>query len=126
MTFISRTKLAESLNDRDNARLRFTVQRWPGSKTREILPGLFLNLITFAIRQLPGMATFSLMMLSLAIGIVFHNTLDTAAWAKQCMTMSLETNIGKLIAKGFRPSLLGAVAFLLIAGFSLMPIKLME
>ena len=51
MTFISRTKLAESLNDRADARLRFTVQRWPGSKTREILPGLFLNLITFAIRH---------------------------------------------------------------------------
>ncbi len=118
MTFISRTKLAESLNDRADARLRFTVQRWPGSKTPEILPDLFLNLIAFAIRQLPGMATFSPMMLSIVIGIAFHTIVG--------MAMGLETNIGKLLAKGFRPSLLGAVAFLLIAGFSLTLIKLME
>jgi uncharacterized membrane protein YadS len=89
MTFISSTKLAESLNDRTDARLRFTVQRWPGRKTREILPGLFLNSITFAIRQLPGMATFSPMILSLTIGIVFHNIVGTAAWAKQGVTFGL-------------------------------------
>ena len=89
MTFISSTKLAESLNDRADARLRSTVQRWPGRKTREILPGLFLNSITFAIRQLPGMATFSPMILSLIIGIVFHNIVGTAAWAKQGVTFSL-------------------------------------
>jgi uncharacterized membrane protein YadS len=89
MTFISSTKLAESLNDRTDARLRSTVQRWPGRKTREILPGLFLNSITFAIRQLPGMATFSPMILSLIIGIVFHNIVGTAAWAKQGVTFSL-------------------------------------
>ena len=89
MTFISSTKLAESLNDRADARLRSTVQRWPGRKRREILPGLFLNSITFAIRQLPGMATFSPMILSLIIGIVFHNIVGTAAWAKQGVTFSL-------------------------------------
>jgi uncharacterized membrane protein YadS len=75
--------------DRADARLRSTVQRWPGRKTREILPGLFLNSITFAIRQLPGMATFSPMILSLIIGIVFHNIVGTAAWAKQGVTFSL-------------------------------------
>jgi uncharacterized membrane protein YadS len=213
MTFISSTKLAESLNDRADARLRSTVQRWPGRKTREILPGLFLNSITFAIRQLPGMATFSPMILSLIIGIVFHNIVGTAAWAKQGVTFSLRwllrgaicllgrqltssqviaiggrglgtiaatllvtfaftedvayaiarvivfgsvamfahpipadgkawivaattfllsialaatgsTNLRKLTAKGFRPALLGAFAFLFIAGFSLTLIKL--
>jgi uncharacterized membrane protein YadS len=38
--------------------------------------------------------------------------------------MGLETDIRKLTAKGFRPALLGALAFLFIAGFSLTLIKL--
>ena len=37
--------------------------------------------------------------------------------------MGLETDIRKLTAKGFRPALLGALAFLFIAGFSLTLIK---
>ena len=118
MTFISITKLAESLNARANARIRSTVQRWPGRTVREILPRLFLNLITLAIRQLPGMATFSPMMLSIVIGIAFHTIVGTA--------MGLETSIGKLMAKGLRPALLGAFAFVLIAGFSLTLIEFME
>jgi uncharacterized membrane protein YadS len=130
MTFISSTRLAVSLNDRASACLRSTVQEWPGRKTRELLLGLFLNLVTFAIRLLPGMATFSPTMLSLIIGILLHNIAGTAAWAKQGMTlglrwpvggavaMGLETNIGRLTVKGFRPFLLGALA-LFIAGFSL-------
>jgi uncharacterized membrane protein YadS len=248
MTFISSTKLAESLNDRAAARLLSTIQRWPGRNTREVLPGLFLNWViagaAFAIRQLPGMATFSPMILSMVISIAFHNIVCTAAWAKQGVTfslrwllrtaifplgfqltssqgveiggaglgiiaatvrasfaftiwigellgvepklaqliaagtsicgasaviaantvanaddedvayaiacvipadakvwivaattflqsialaaMGLETNIGKLTAKGFRPALLGARAFLFIAGFSLTLIKLIE
>jgi len=39
--------------------------------------------------------------------------------------MGLETDIRKLAAKGFRPALLGALAFLFIASFSLGLIKLM-
>jgi hypothetical protein len=116
MTFISRCKLAESPNDRADARLRSTVERWPGRKTREILPGLLLNSITFAIRQLPGMATFSPVILSIVIAIAFHAIVATAR--------GLETNIGKPTAKGFRPFLLGAFAFLFIAGFSLTLIRL--
>jgi uncharacterized membrane protein YadS len=200
MTFISSTlKLAESPNDRPDAPFPSTIQRWPGRNTREILPGLFLNSViagaAFAIRQLPGMATFSPMILSIAIGIAFHNIVGTAAWAKQGITFSLrwllriaifplglplsssqvieigggglgivaatvpasfafticigelpgvvawivaattfllsialaatglETNLRKLIAKGFWPALLGAFAFLFIAGFSLTMIK---
>jgi uncharacterized integral membrane protein (TIGR00698 family) len=38
--------------------------------------------------------------------------------------MGLETDIAKLTARGFRPALLGALAFLFIAGFSLSLIKL--
>lgn len=38
--------------------------------------------------------------------------------------MGLETDINKLYAKGLRPLLLGAIAFIFIAGFSLMLVKL--
>jgi uncharacterized membrane protein YadS len=38
--------------------------------------------------------------------------------------MGLETDIRKVTAKGFRPALLGALAFIFIAGFSLTLIKL--
>lgn len=39
--------------------------------------------------------------------------------------MGLETDISKILAKGFRPGILGAIAFLFIASFSLALIKLM-
>jgi uncharacterized membrane protein YadS len=193
MTFISSTKLAESLNDGADARLPSAVQRGPGRNTPEILPGLFLSWViagaALAIRQLPGMATFSPVILSMMIGIAFYNIAGTAAWAKQgvtlrvrwllriatntvtdaldeeaacaiaCVTVfgsfvmfadpiaadakawivaaatflsialaaiGLETDIGRLTAKGFRPALPGALAFLFIAGFGLTLIKLME
>jgi uncharacterized membrane protein YadS len=38
--------------------------------------------------------------------------------------MGLETDIGKLTARGIRPAMLGAMAFLFIASFSLVLIKL--
>jgi hypothetical protein len=115
MIVITGTKLAESLNGRADARIPSTIQRWRGRNSREILPDLLLNSViagaAFAIRQLPGMATFSPMMLSMVIGIAFHNIAGTAA---------------KLTAKSFRPVLFGALALLLIAGFGLTLIKLME
>jgi len=93
MIVISSTKLAKSLDGRAGARLPSTIQRWPGRNSHEILPGLFLNWViagaAFAIRQLPGMATFSPMILSMAIGIAFQNIVGTAAWAKQGVTFSL-------------------------------------
>jgi uncharacterized membrane protein YadS len=93
MTFISNTKLTESPNDRADTRPPSTIQRWTGRSTREILPRPVLNSIiegaAFAIRQLPGMATFSPMVLSMVIGIAFHRIVGTAAWAKQGVTSSL-------------------------------------
>src|SRR6266850_599205 len=101
MIFISSAKLAESLNDGADARLPSTMQRWPGRNTREFLPGLFLNWViagaAFAIRQLPGMAMFNPMMLSMAIGIAFYNIVGTAAWAKQGETFSLRRPLGIVI-----------------------------
>jgi uncharacterized membrane protein YadS len=195
MIVTSSTKLAKSLDGRAGAGLPSIIERWPGRNSHEILPGLFLNWViagaAFAIRQLPGMAMFNPMMLSMAIGIAFHNIVGTAAWAKQgetfslrrllgivilpfgsqltssrlvthaddkdiayaiaCVTfgsaamfadliatdaeawivaattslsialaaIGLETNIGKLTARGFRPAWLGSLALLFIAGFSL-------
>ena len=91
MIVISSTKLADSLDGRAGAGL--PSQRRPGRNSHEVLPGLFLNWViagaAFAIRQLPGMAMFNPMMLSMAIGIAFHNIVGTAALAKQGVTFSL-------------------------------------
>src|SRR3981081_2024088 len=93
MIVISSTKLAKSLDGRAGAGLPSIIQRWPGRNSHEILPGLFLNWIiagaAFAIRQLPGMAAFSPVILSMMIGIAFHNIAGTAAWAKQRVIVSL-------------------------------------
>ncbi len=59
---------------------------------------------------------------------------DAKAWIVAAATflsialaaIGLETDIGRLTAKGFRPALPGALAFLFIAGFGLTLIKLME
>ena len=78
----SSSRLAGHLNDRADARN-------PG----EIRPGLFLNLFiagaTFAIRQLPGMAASNPMLVSVMIGIAFHNIAGTVAWARHGVTFSL-------------------------------------
>jgi uncharacterized membrane protein YadS len=91
MTFISSAKLAKSLNDGADGRLPF--QRRPGRRAREIPPDLFLDWVmavtSVVIRQLPGMATFSPVILSMVIGIALHNIVGTAASAKQGMTSSL-------------------------------------
>jgi len=199
MIVISSTKLARSLDGRAGAGLPSIIQRRPGRNSHEILPGLFLNWIiagaAFAIRELPGMAMVNPMMLSMAIGIAFHNIVGTAAWARQGVTcrlrrllgivtlpfgpqltssqpvtcaddkdvayailcvsvamladqiaidaetwivvattslsialaaIGLETNIGRLTARGSRPAWLGTLALLSVAGFSLTLIKLME
>jgi uncharacterized membrane protein YadS len=101
MIVISSTKLAVSLDGRAGAGVPSLIQRWPSRNSHEILPGLFLNWIiagaAFAIRQLPGMAMFNPMMLSMAIGIAFHDIAGTAAWAKQGVTFSLRRLLGIVI-----------------------------
>jgi uncharacterized membrane protein YadS len=101
MIVISSTKLAKSLDGGARAGLPSIIQRWPGRNRHEILPGLLLNWViagaAFAIRQLPGMAMFNPMMLSMAIGIAFHNIVGTAAWAKQGVTFSLRRLLGIVI-----------------------------
>ena len=51
-------------------------------------------------------------------------TVTTVLLTLALAAMGLETDFGKLRAKGLRPLLLGAAAFLFIAGFSLMLVKL--
>ncbi len=93
MTLISASKPAGPLNDTGGTRLASTTQRWSGRNAREIVPGLFLTSTvagaSFAIRMLPGMTTFSPLILSMVIGIVYHIIVGTATWAKQDVTFSL-------------------------------------
>ena len=92
MTLISASKSPEPLNDRSSARLTALTQ-WSGRGARELLPGLCLTSIvagaSFGIRMLPGMTNFSPLILSMVIGIAYHNIVGTAAWAKQGVTFSL-------------------------------------
>ena len=100
MIVISSTKLAKSL-DVDRRQPPFIIWRWPGRNSHEILLELFLNWIiagaVVAIRQLPSMAMFNPMMLSMAIGIAFRNFVGTANWAKQSVTFSLRRLLGIVI-----------------------------
>src|SRR5260370_19057341 len=98
MIVISSTKLPKWLDGRAGARLTSTIQRWPGRNSHEILPGPFLNWVVagtaFVIRQLPGMATFSPMILSLVIAIAFHHIVGTVAWAKQSVAFGVRWLLG--------------------------------
>jgi uncharacterized integral membrane protein (TIGR00698 family) len=93
MTLISNADLAETPHDEVSARLGATTERRSAPTAREILPGVILTSIVagaaFAFRQLPGMGAFSPMMLSMVIGIAFHNIVGTVAWAKAGITFSL-------------------------------------
>jgi uncharacterized integral membrane protein (TIGR00698 family) len=66
---------------------------WSGLHGRGIWPGLALAATAaaaaYAARQLPGMTTFSPMILAIVIGIAFHNIVGTPVWAKQGVTFSM-------------------------------------
>src|SRR5260370_35996494 len=91
MTFLSTPELAGPRTD--GCRIPSTTRRQFSRRAVEILPGLVLNSIVagaaFGVRLLPGMSTFSPMILSIMIGIAFHNIVGTAAWAKAGVTFSL-------------------------------------
>src|SRR6202165_3736672 len=90
MTLISTR--TDPLNDKSGARL-ISLTQWSGRCARDILPGLCLTSIvagaSFGIRMLPGMTNVSPLILSMVIGIAYHNVVGTAAWAKQGVTFSL-------------------------------------
>ena len=97
-----------------------------------VLPGLALTssvtLAAFALRQVPGMATFSPMIIAIVIGIAFHNIVGTPSWAKPGVTFSLrrvlrvaiillglQLTASQVIAVGGRG--LGIIATTLLATF---------
>lgn len=58
-----------------------------------LLPGIALTALvataSFALRAIPGVATFSPMIIAILIGISFHNAIGTPAWAKQGVAFSM-------------------------------------
>ncbi|WOJ91441.1 YeiH family protein [Methylocapsa polymorpha] len=69
------------------------VRSHPGYATG-IWPGLFLTGLiaglAFALREIPGVSTFSPMILAIIIGIAFHNILGTPRRAKAGVTFTLK------------------------------------
>ncbi len=106
---------------------------WMGQHIRGIWPGLALASMVaataYATRQLPGMATFSPMILAIVIGIAFHNFVGTPVWAKQGVTFSmrrllriaiillgLQLTIAQVIEVGGRG--IGIIALTLVSTFA--------
>ncbi|MEO6840317.1 MAG: YeiH family protein [Bradyrhizobium sp.] len=87
MTTLSNAEITETLV------LPAKQANWSARHARGIGPGLLLASMTagaaYALRQLPGMATFSPMILAIVIGIAFHNLVGTPAWARQGVTFSM-------------------------------------
>ncbi|MBI1203915.1 MAG: putative sulfate exporter family transporter [Rhodopseudomonas sp.] len=58
-----------------------------------VTPGLLLTSavagLAFALRLLPGVATFSPLILAILVGMAFHNIVGTPIWAKPGVTFSL-------------------------------------
>jgi len=132
MTFVSNTELAGPSNNNGDARPTITKRRYD-RHVREILPGLLLNSIVagaaVAVRLLPGMTTFSPMILSIVIGMAFHNVVGTAAWAKAGVKFSLRWLLrGAIILLGLQLTAnqvieiggrgLGIIAMTLLATFA--------
>src|SRR5713226_3342986 len=93
MTLIANTELAGPLDEQVDTHLPFGGPRRYTEQALAILPGLVLNSTiagaAFGLRMLPGMATFSPMILSIMIAIAFHNIVGTADWAKAGVTFCL-------------------------------------
>jgi uncharacterized integral membrane protein (TIGR00698 family) len=92
MTMIPSAEPASSLDGSTSTRFA-SLQLWSGRRAGGILPGLLLaSLIAgaaFAARRMPGMGIFSPMILSIVIGIAFHNVIGTPSWAKPGVSFSL-------------------------------------
>ncbi len=76
-----------------------------------ILPGLLLTgaiaVAALLTRRMPGMATFSPMILAIVIGMAFHNLVGTPAWAKRGITFSIKRLLRlAIILLGFQLTLM--------------------
>ena len=96
---------------------------WPGLLLTAAIAGLAIGL-----RNLPGLAGFSPMILAITIGIGFHNLIGTPAWAKDGVTFSirrilragivllgLQLTVSQLVEVGAMD--IGIIALTLIATF---------
>jgi uncharacterized integral membrane protein (TIGR00698 family) len=127
MTTLSNTGITETFPRPAKA------TNWSGLNASGIWPGLVLASAVagaaYALRQLPGMATFSPMILAIVIGIAFHNLVGTPAWAKQGVSFSmrrllriaiillgLQLTIAQVIEVGGRG--IGIIAATLVATFA--------
>jgi uncharacterized integral membrane protein (TIGR00698 family) len=93
MTAISNADTSKTPRQRAVRALPAQAINWSGLHANGIWPGLFLAAMVataaYAVRRLPGMTTFSPMILAIVIGIAFHNLIGAPAWAKQGVTFSL-------------------------------------
>jgi len=76
-----------------------------------ILPGLLLTgaiaVTALLARRIPGMATFSPMILAIVIGMGFHNLVGTPAWAQRGITFSIKRLLRlAIILLGFQLTLM--------------------
>src|ERR1700742_4744951 len=80
MATLSNSEITETL------RLPAKETNGAGLHARGIWPGLLLASAVagaaYMFRQLPGMTTFSPMILAIVIGIAFHNLVGTPAWGQ--------------------------------------------
>jgi uncharacterized integral membrane protein (TIGR00698 family) len=81
------------VSDQDIATTLRTRTTGLNAARHSILPGVLMTSLvaglSYVIRQLPGMATFSPMILAIVIGIAFHNFVGTPGWAKPGVTFSM-------------------------------------
>jgi uncharacterized integral membrane protein (TIGR00698 family) len=93
MTFVSDSPLDHPGIALSESGSKIRTGQKPAAILPGVVPGLLLTSATaalaLAIRQLPGMAVASPMILAILIGIAFHNMVGTPAWAKPGVTFGL-------------------------------------
>lgn len=82
----SEQHLRRSIHHRHSQHLRTAYAQgiWPGLFLTTAIAGL-----AFALREIPGVATFSPMILAIVVGMAFHNIVGTPRRAKEGVTFSL-------------------------------------
>ncbi|WP_454652726.1 YeiH family protein [Bradyrhizobium liaoningense] len=96
---------------------RVSAQRARGKSTRPPLPWFAIGFV--AIAAVNSVATIPPGVRGVAV------TLSTFLLTMALAAMGLETDVSRLYAEGFRPAILGGLAFLFIATFSLTFVKLL-
>ena len=90
---VAHAALANSLDPAKTKPASPEPRRELGGYLRAALPGLLLSTAVagagYCLRQLPGMAAFSPMILAILLGIAFHNLVGTPAIARPGVTFSL-------------------------------------